>query len=143
MFVTECEHIEQELVESKRALLREGLMFDNYVTPCGKVSDELVRLVKKHYKSLRLIGHNLNVLPVRDPYTMEVIGVDLETPLIEIEWWMGEAKRKNMWLILMFHQVEDKENLYGNDIKTMNEILNAVERLDLKVVLPAEVLSIK
>ena len=45
--------------------------------------------------------------PTTDKYALKVQQVDRTTTLSEIQAWVDEAVQNNVWLILMFHQIDD------------------------------------
>ena len=42
-----------------------------------------------------------------DPYALKVQQVDRNTSMDEMQSWIDEAEKNNVWLILMFHQISD------------------------------------
>ena len=134
--------IEKQLKDSKHRLTLEGLRSDHFVSPCGKNSPELQEISRKYYKSLRLIEENINIMPVKDPYDLEAVGGGVNVKLENVKWWISQAKSRNMWLIIMFHQVDEQNHEYGATPARLEEILQTIKQMNLQVVLPSEALSV-
>jgi peptidoglycan/xylan/chitin deacetylase (PgdA/CDA1 family) len=135
------EYIKSEIVKSKEKLIQEGLDIKYYVTPCGVESKEIVDIVKQNYQGFRKIGYNINSLPVKDSYNLVVIPADGTNTLGEIYRWIQQAKDKKQWLILMFHQIDNKSYKYGLSPEIFEDVLKRISDLKMTVVTPSQALS--
>lgn len=135
--------VEDELVGSLKDLNDQGLRVTSFVTPCGAESATELNIAKEYYSSLRTTVDGINELPVQNPYNLKVQAVMRNTTVTDVEKWVEEAKNSHAWLILMFHQIDNKsENNFGTDYKTFNQIVNLVKDSGLSVVTPTQALQL-
>lgn len=144
----DCEYIEknhfeilEELTLSQKTLQLEGLENRQYVTPCGAKSDYVVNLSKRYYRSFRTVEEGVNLLPLTDPYSLKVIGVEKDKSIEEVKRWITEAKNKKAWLIFMFHKVGDNKAYYSVKEELLKSIIRHVKKEEIEIVLPTEVIN--
>ncbi len=134
--------IEDELIGSKRILEAEGLMADNFVTPCGADSPQLIDIAKKNYLSLRSSWAGLNPIPVTDLYRIKTYVLNNTTTLSDVVGYIKEARDTKQWLILTFHQIDNSRTEYAISPALFNQIADLIEASKLPVVLPSQVLQL-
>jgi hypothetical protein len=135
------EFIVDELKGAQEDLLAEGIKSDNFVSPCGIVSTKLDTSVKEYYLSNRTSFPGLNPLPIENPYGLKVKAVRWSTTPQEVNQWIEDARNSKSWLILMFHQIQNKQEEYATTPDNFREIINIVANSKLPVVLPSQVLN--
>ena len=133
--------IDEELINSKNKLESEGLIIENYTTPCGTNVELFVQQAKNYYQSLRTSFTGLNPLPVTNPYQLNIVAISQSTKPEDINNRIEQAKLEKKWLILVFHQVDDSQAEYSVTPENFNKIVNQVIESKLPVVLPSQVLS--
>lgn len=131
----------EELTKSQSTLHLEGLENTQYVTPCGVKNDFLINLAKRHYHSFRTVEEGVNPLPLTDPYALKVVGVEEEKTMEDITKWISEAKKKNAWLIFMFHKIGDKDAYYSVKESLLKQLILEVKKEEIEIVLPTEVVN--
>ncbi|MCX7121927.1 MAG: hypothetical protein NTZ67_09215 [Gammaproteobacteria bacterium] len=145
-----------ELSDSKSILEKQGIQAEGFVVPCGYGRAYLPNLVsqsEKYYQFYRTGTRGVNFLPIEDRYNINAYVVRSTTTLQDVESWIATAKKNNAWLILVFHQISsDKnsdlsyqlsENNYQISKDKFTDILEAVKKSGVGVVLPYQVLQIK
>lgn len=135
--------VEHELLGSKQDLESQGLFAENFVTPCGAETKDILAVAKKYYLSVRGSGAGLNKLPVQDPYHLTAYPIQLTTSVEEVRQWIAEAAQTRTWLILMFHQIDDSKIEYTTSPKTFESMIKEVKDSGLPVVLPTQVLHLQ
>ncbi|MGB6976674.1 MAG: polysaccharide deacetylase family protein [Gammaproteobacteria bacterium] len=133
-----------ELLHSKAQLESQGLRTDYFVMPCGYnqyVVPEVVAFAKQHYLLYRRAGEEINSLPVQDPYNVTSFAVTDVTTEDDVRKWVNAASQQKGWLILVFHQIDNRKLRYNIDINMFENILTIVKNSGLPVVLPNQVLQ--
>lgn len=147
------DNIYRELVLSQKIIRENGLRAQQFVIPCGigyygsitpsQYAGILVT-AKKNYSSIRTSnGQFLNTLPVTNPYYLFAFILRNDTPLTQIQFLIRLAAGQKKWLILVFHEVDDKNRPYGVTPETFKAILRMIREANLPVVLPSQALAIE
>jgi len=134
--------LEDELIGSKEDLKNQGYEVSLYVPPCGVITPQLLDLVKNHYLGLRTSDTELNLLPVKDPYNLQIVEVQTDITLENVKLWINETKINGAWLILMFHKIDLSFEQFSTRPQILKEIINEVQRSKVKVILPSEALNL-
>lgn len=134
--------IKSEIVGSQQDLIALGLRSANYVTPCGVDTPEMLDLIKKQYISLRGSEQGFNPIPVIEPFALKVQPITPSTSAEQVLGWLEEAKQNSSWVILMFHQIDLSNAEYSVTPARYREIIEVVEKSQLPVVLPTQILEI-
>jgi hypothetical protein len=133
-----------ELTHAKAQLESQGLHTENFVMPCGYntgIVPHVVSVAKRLYLSYRAAGEKINPLPVRDPYNLTSFSVMDTTREEDIRNWVNAAIKQKGWLILVFHQVDNRKLRYDVSIDQFTNLLTIVKNSGLPVVLPSQVLQ--
>lgn len=134
--------VENELHGAEKDLDAEGLLNDNFVSPCGVSSPIMVQIAKKYYLSYRTSEPGFNNIPVDDPYNLLVQTMRSDVTIDQVQSWIDEAKSEKKWLIIMFHQVDTTKREYSVTPEKLSSVLNLIKQADLPVVLPSQALNI-
>lgn len=134
---------DRELKGAKYDLNSHGIYADNYVAPCGTITPGAISAAKQYYSSFRTSTDGTNALPIKNPYDLKVRTVFRDTTLEDVNGWINEAKDHDVWLILVFHQIDDGTSDYGTNEGLLEQSLNAVKASRIPVVLPNQVLQMK
>jgi hypothetical protein len=114
----------------------------NFVTPCGIDNPAYNQAVKQTYLSLRSSYGGYNPLPVSDPYNLKVQAITWNTTPEQVVGWIQDANASRSWLILMFHQIQLKEEKYAVSPANFRKMVEAVALSKIPVVLPAQALQL-
>lgn len=98
---------------------------NNFATPFGRYNEEVNTVIRQCYQSHRTTDTGYNA-PGYDRYQVRVQNVEVNTSVDEIREWANFAKEHNLWLVLVYHQVEDG-GAYSVDTKTLESHLKAVK----------------
>lgn len=134
----------EELLGSKQDLLSLGLRADNYISPCGVHTKEMIDFAKTIFFSLRTSDPGVNTLPLLNPYELKSYVLRNTTTSEDISKWIGQTKEKRAWLILTVHQIEpEAKNEFDITPQFLEEILQKIKESDLPVVLPIQLISLR
>ncbi len=118
--------LEQEVANSKAALVAQGINPTSFATPYGDWNDKVVAAIAKHYTNHRPFHdtgyntwpHNNYVLRVQQVQA----GVSVET----VKGYIDQAAADKTWLILVFHDIQDSPSTDPEDYQFSTTDLNAV-----------------
>lgn len=155
--------IYKELVLAKKVLREHGLRSDQFVMPYGfsswyfknyffEENPAFLEGVKKYYTAFRGSQDQWeNVLPVTDPYNLDSFTIRKSIKIENIKSLIKQAAEKKQWLILVFHQIGEKEEPHAQQytaeqnfdvpVEKFKEILDAISESKLPVVLPSQALE--
>jgi hypothetical protein len=137
-----AEILKNEIIGSQQDLLARGIRPEIYVVPCGKSTPELIQIVKDNYSAMRDATGGLNPIPVVNPYTIHAFTVHDNVSLDQVRQWLKQAKTEKLWLILMFHQIDNSGGEYSLNPNNFEQIVSVVNQAGLPIVLPSQVLNI-
>jgi peptidoglycan/xylan/chitin deacetylase (PgdA/CDA1 family) len=139
--ITEA-YITQELTQSLKELNAHGLVAQHFVTPCGLNAELVTKVAKDHYLSLRSTNDGLNELPIKNPYNLKVMAVDWKNTPEEVQGWIDQAKKENLWIILMFHQIQNEESRFASTPDKLKKIVQIVKDSGIQVALPTQAIQL-
>jgi peptidoglycan/xylan/chitin deacetylase (PgdA/CDA1 family) len=148
--------IQKELLESKQAIMAQGLRADQFVMPCGYDRGDIARYAAvhhpypsivaaaaKYYSSYRTTSSDqINPLPALDRYNLYGYEPDNATTEEEVKQYVRRAAAQKGWLIFVFHQIDDSHRTYAVTADQFNKILEIIKASGLPVVLPTQALAI-
>lgn len=121
----------EELLES-REILEQYAEVETLSFPYRHFSDETLKLAEKYYSAFKGKGEKkINTKPF--PKVLTDFEVNRDISLTDIEFLIKEAKEKNGWLILTFHQFDDPESQYSVSREIFAEICEMVKKSGLTV----------
>ncbi|MES2622955.1 MAG: polysaccharide deacetylase family protein [Patescibacteria group bacterium] len=123
-----------ELTDSKNKLKELGINAATFVYPYGNYSENIVEEVKKvGYTSARSTEFGFNT-PKTNPYILKCQPVYRWVPFFIIKYWIDKAEKKNLWLILMFHQIDTTRGFYGTTPNTFEKIVTYITKKKIQTV---------
>jgi len=137
--------LEKELVNSKQFLLDNGFEkgAEHFAYPFGTFNSELsMDLIKKHYKTARIVRGDIETLPVADPYRIRVIYVLSITPPDLVLNRIDRAIDNGDWAILVFHGIVDDnaDDIQGTYLKSnFQVIVDGINKKGVDVMTVSEV----
>ena len=123
-----------EIVEGREDLRILGFDSDTFAYPFGEWTPRIVKLVREAgFLAARSIVDGFNN-ETTNPLLLRCKHVVEDTLESDIREWIDEAVRKNVWLILMFHQIEErrvleeKKWIYGTTPHVLESTLNYIQK---------------
>lgn len=132
------EELIEELDGSKQVLKELGIDAKTFVYPYGRYTEDVIEAVKcAGYICARstIFGFNTHKT---NPYVLKCQAVYRWTPFFLIKYWINKAERKNLWLILMFHQLDNTYGFYGATPKIFKKIVQYISDKKIQTVTMTE-----
>ncbi len=131
---------EEELAGSQKILTNLNLgPIETLSFPYRCVSKETIELAGRHYRAFKANGSKkINLRPFSK--FLNDFEVDKNIDLEELKNLLMEAKEKDGWLILTFHQFNNSDVLYSISAETFDKICELVKNSGLAVMTTNEVL---
>lgn len=103
-----------ELADSQLALQSNfSIDANDFASPYGEVDQRVLSEIQNLYISHRGVISGYNTKDAFDVYNLKVQNILLTTPDSEVQSWIDEAKKYNLWLILVYHQVDNGGDTYS------------------------------
>ena len=119
--------VEKELRESKKIL--EGLIGSSvihFAPPFGSFHSHFLYVLRKYYQSSRTTVPGLNDSTQFNPFFIRAYVVFHNTPLSVVEKWLDQAVAEKKWLVLIYHQINDCQNIVSVSTPIFEEHLKAI-----------------
>jgi peptidoglycan/xylan/chitin deacetylase (PgdA/CDA1 family) len=142
MDTADFSHQREEIVGGLEDLQIQNIFAPNYVSPCGIVNESMLQLVKENFNSYRTSGSGVNPLPVADKYNLLVRTIEVSTTVGDVHTWIKEAQDSSSWLIIVFHQIDDKKGEFSTTPQLYTQMVQAVLDSEIQVVLPSQALGL-
>jgi len=126
--------IKKELRESQLCL--ENLTqapIDHFAPPFGFFNSIVLQLIGQIYQSSRTIVPGLNDIKLPTPFLIRSYVLFNHTSLKEIEGWIDEAIKKNKWLVLVYHQIDDSDEITSIRSPFFEDNLKVIQRKGVPV----------
>jgi peptidoglycan/xylan/chitin deacetylase (PgdA/CDA1 family) len=129
------EKVVEELTGSKHVLQDLGIEAKTFVYPYGDHDQRVVEEVRHAgYTCARTTVFGYNDRKT-NPYMLKCQPVYRWVPFFVIAYWIRKAERKNLWLILMFHQLDTvRSNYYGTTPKMFERIVRYISERKIQTV---------
>jgi len=143
--IKDKERLKTELTLSKQFLLDHGFEkgAEHFAYPFGTFDNELsMDLIKKHYKTARIVRGDIETIPVADPYRLRVIYVLSITPPELVLDRIDKAIENGDWAILVFHGIVNNNayDIQGTYLKSnFQTIVDGVYKKGVDVMTISEV----
>lgn len=125
--------IEGELLESK--LILENLVkspVEHFAAPFGAWNVEVMRQIKKYYKSSRTIAPGMNTCHGLNPFFIHAHVALRTTSPSDVERWVKEAETQEKWLVLVYHRIDREQNIVSIEADSFAEHLKIIQLSSLK-----------
>lgn len=138
-----------EITNSKIELTAMGATpVDNLAYPYGNYTSAIEQQVKAAgFKGARTIdqGFNTKTTVATDPYRLVVQDLDMNTSVATVQSWIDTALANNVWLILVFHQIEANpanfNDTYAETPQTLQSIVSYLSSKNACVQTVSQVLN--
>lgn len=100
--------LENELASSKAMLQSKGFNPTAFATPYGDYNEQVLAAIARHYGTHRPFHDTDGTNPW--PYNeslLQVKQVQAGVSVAQVKTYINEAKQKNLWLVLVFHEIAD------------------------------------
>lgn len=106
--VVDAAKLERELLHSKTVLESKGFTPTSFASPYGDYTNITLAAIARHYAIHRPFWdtEGTNVWPYND-YLLQVKQVQAGIPIEQVQAYIDQAKKKNLWLVLVFHNITD------------------------------------
>src|SRR5579872_3747103 len=112
---------------------------DTFAYPYGSFNSNTESLVDSDgFVAARSVNAGYNTKN-SDPFALDVQIVDSNTTLAQVENWVSTANANHLWLILLFHQVEDQATITANGDtpaitpQMLTDIVNYIQSQNISV----------
>ena len=143
--ITSKQRLENEIGRPKQFLLDNGFEkgAEHFAYPFGTFnSDAAMDVIKKHYKTARIVRGDIETIPVADLHRLRVIYVLSLTPPDLVLDRIDRAIDNGDWAILVFHGIVDKnaDDIQGTYLKSnFQTIVDGVYEKGVDVMTVSEV----
>lgn len=136
------EEVERELREPQEYLEKLlGTSIKDFATPYGSFNDSVMTHIKQYYRSHRGVNEGLNSKQPSNVYNLLVRNIYNTTSADQVKSWVTEAKNKNVWVILLYHEVTDNPDQWSTTPEMFDTHLQAIKDSGIPVVTIDQVLQ--
>jgi len=125
----------RELRNSKTFLEKNGFRpVLDWASPYGESNTKSTAAVRKYYRSQRSTQVGFNSKDDFDIYALKVQNITISTTLAELQSWVEQAAREKTWLILVYHEINNKKSEYSTTPAQLESHLQAIKNARLPIV---------
>lgn len=142
----------RELSDSKNAISSLiGKPVRDFATPLNRHNTSVIDEVKKQYRSHRnteadidtLYDGSFNTRDNFDPYQISAFSVRRTTSLEKLQKFIEIAKEKNAWIVLIYHQIDDKsDDYYAVSAKNLDDQMALIKSQNIRIATIEEVMDV-
>jgi len=99
---------------------------EDFASPYGRYNAVTIANIKKYYRSHRTTQTGMNTEENFNAYQLESPSITVNTTLDEIKEMIDEARAKNAWLILTYHQVDYSNDEYSVTPETFEDHMKLI-----------------
>lgn len=134
--------LEKEVVNSQTDLkTKYNAPVNHLASPFGKHNDAVVAKVKQHYDSHRTVEKDFNYKDTFDVYDIKIQEVATNTKPEEIQAWVDQAKKDRLWLVLMYHQVDNPKDALSVSVSDLDKHFEIISKSEMPVLTMDEALK--
>jgi len=127
--------LDRELGESQKYLQNKfGVEAKDFASPYGDVNEQVMRKVIEKYRSHRNVLAGYNYQDTFDIYGVKVQNILVTTTAEEVKAWIKNAQENKSWLVLVYHQIDDKGDTYSATPKSFEGQIDAIAKSKIDVV---------
>lgn len=118
----------REIVGSKTDLLAMGIPnVATFAYPFGEYNDEVVGITRSNFSAARSAGGIMGDA-AQNKYIVKSVSLRTDISPKAVKNWIDTAKREKMWLILVFHRVDESgADVYTTSDEDLREIINYIQ----------------
>jgi peptidoglycan/xylan/chitin deacetylase (PgdA/CDA1 family) len=124
-----------EINQSKQDLLNIGVNSVNtFAYPFGSYNAQAVQIVQNAgYMGARSTDGGYDD-PTSNKFILSRQGIDITTTVAQVQGWVDYAAQNNLWLILVFHHVDDSATTYSTTPAMFQQMINYIVQKQIPVV---------
>jgi peptidoglycan/xylan/chitin deacetylase (PgdA/CDA1 family) len=123
--------IKEEIILSKKYLEKLVGSVETFAYPFGEYDNRVLDVVKQAgFWGARSIHDGFNE-DKTDTLLLKCKAVMVKTSISEVKKWIDFSQNNNVWLILMFHQIDNEGREWSSRPETLREVVDYV--LDTKI----------
>jgi peptidoglycan/xylan/chitin deacetylase (PgdA/CDA1 family) len=128
------ELLEKEIATNVTTLHELGFHRTSFAYPYGKCDDQVIAAVKDS----GFLGARSTILGYNDfstnPFQLKCQAVKVDTLLSDVHDWIDHAVQNNLWLILMFHQIDHDGKEWSCRPGMLEQIVTYIEANDVMAI---------
>jgi peptidoglycan/xylan/chitin deacetylase (PgdA/CDA1 family) len=105
---------------------------NDFAAPYGTYNDAVLTQIEKDYKVARSTDTGYNTADNLRPLALKVQNVDGSTTPEQVQQWIDTAKKNNLWLILVYHQI-DENSPYSRSSSQLDDDMQTVKNSGLQI----------
>lgn len=105
----------------------------DFAAPYGTYNQSTLTTTSEHYQTARSTDVGYNSADSLNPYHLKVQNVDAETTPAQMRDWLQTAKANNLWLILVYHQVDADGSQYARSTQQFAADMQAIDNSKVAV----------
>lgn len=126
--------VESEVYNSQKFLKEQGLTIETFAYPYGEYNNDIVDTVKRAgFIGARSIIEGYNVQDT-NPFLLTCQRVMVTTTVSQVKEWVEHCKANKVWLILMFHQIDNEGREWSTTPQKLSEIVYFIRNQNMPVV---------
>ncbi len=131
-----------ELADSKAFLEKYlGVNIAYFATPYGSYNTNVNTSIMENYAAHRTVDKGYNSKDNYDAARLKAQSILCSTTTEEVAGWIDEAKREKLWLILLYHEVEEAPQKYDTTPEMFYEHMQAIKDAGIAVVTFSQALN--
>lgn len=115
---------------------------EDIAVPLGAYNEAVQKAAKTWYRSLRTTSSGINTLENFDAYKLYSPTIDASHTVEDIQKMIAEAKERNGWLILTYHQIDNSNLKYAVTPENFRAQIDTVIASSVDIVPFGEVLNL-
>jgi peptidoglycan/xylan/chitin deacetylase (PgdA/CDA1 family) len=126
--------LNEELKLSKEILINNEFNISSIAFPYGYYNKNVSSLIRNYYSSARPLINGYNIDKTQNLYELKSKWVVKDSNFVEVCNWVKYAKLNNLWLILVFHNIEDSPTEYWSvSTEGFQEVLKCINESKIEV----------
>lgn len=132
----------QELTGSKEFLENYlDITLKHFSTPFGLYDSRVTREAMKHYSTQRTVDRGYNSKDKLDITRLKTWCILINTTDTEFEAWVKKATEENLWLILLYHEIEGANGKDDATLEMFTKHMKIIDDYGIEVVTMSEALE--
>jgi peptidoglycan/xylan/chitin deacetylase (PgdA/CDA1 family) len=132
----------KELADSK-VFLEDylNITIEHFATPFGLYDSRVTREVMKYYSTHRTVDRGYNSKDKLDITRLKTWCILINTTDAEFEAWVKKATEENLWLILLYHEIEGANGKDDATLEMFTKHMKIIHDYSIEVVTMSEALE--
>jgi hypothetical protein len=110
----------------------------HFATPFGLYDSRVTGEAMKHYSSQRTVDRGYNSKDKLDKTRLKTWCILINTTDTEFETWVKKATEENLWLILLYHEIEGSNGKDDATLEMFTKHMKIIDDYDIEVVTMSE-----